>query len=277
MHNRQPALLHRVVISNCAAVSGGGFFRKQARELSLVEVTIADCAAEMAGGGGHVEGSLMQWLEMRSCVFLRCMAADQGNKISGGGALCLTHSGSVEISQTIIADCHAERFGGALFLSQGMMHLSLLEVNITNCSAPDGSAVYASLLTPDARVSASLVRVLPSCLSSNGPLISSSDHAVIGLPNFYLPSDGCVQTLDDLLGPNVRISNCEVSGGASPCGPAASCVSAPIAGFSLPLEVAYCQCSGDTYPNPSARTVSSAPYDWRYGEQLARCVASIPL
>ena len=182
-----PATIRRLSITNGSAAtagssSGGGIFNNRG-ELTLEDVTIAKCDADVVGGGiFNLEGQLT----LERTTISECTA---GN--SGGGIANATGSG-VTLKQATVSGCtaegdgHDDGFGGGIFNdgdfdAPGSVQL-LDGSTVSDCTAAIGGGIFnrGTLSLEDALVSGNSAAVRGGGVFTTGVVEIVGETAISG-------------------------------------------------------------------------------------------------
>lgn len=131
--------------TDCKALSNAGavnIYNTKA-EIALSDCSFLNCSANLNNsndiGFGGAFRTTGKKTDITDCTFENCHA-------SKGGAICCNGGSNVttitmtDPTKTMIKDCTAKYYGGALFQLAGTLKIN--SGNIQNCSAPNGGAIY---------------------------------------------------------------------------------------------------------------------------------------
>ncbi len=131
--------LIRSTVTGCSAVNTGGGFAMQDTTVTLIDVLVAECDANVHGGGIIVSGSGS--LIMSGGTIRNCEAGEQG------GALFVTDPGALaRLSDMAVYGCKSTHGGGITIESEGQGLLA--GISIEDCEAKSGGgAIHTGLKT----------------------------------------------------------------------------------------------------------------------------------
>jgi uncharacterized membrane protein YidH (DUF202 family) len=171
--------LSDVNITRCSARNndGGGVYLYQANlNVSMQDVTIADCTAPGWGGGVQIgQGNL--FFVLRSVRISRCAAG------YGGGLTIYSDNTHAEVDGLLIEDCGATRptgHGGGLMIHEGNHFLSLRNLEIARCEAYQGAGLELEVKNLYVRMEAVVVKDCWADEFGGGILVvSGNDYLVL--------------------------------------------------------------------------------------------------